>query len=72
MSTYPTNSRLLKHYLGNVKTKEVHDLRNETPNCQIDEIIKAGHAVGFMPDTHDEAKRCGYDNGHYCIGGSKR
>ena len=49
---------------------EVHDLDNETPQCQIDEIIQAGHAVPF--DSLEAAHAAGYDNGHYCLGGSTR
>ena len=62
-------------YVGNTNTKEVHDLDNEDtkPNgCQIDEIIRAGHVKIFFPDKLEQAKKEGYDNGHYCIGGSKR
>ena len=57
-------------YCGNSSEKEVHDLDNETTQCQIDEIIRAGHAVPFesLKSAHD----AGYDNGHYCIGGSTR
>ena len=66
--TRPSHAR----YLGNTNTKEVHDLRNEQTNCQIDEIIRAGHAVTFSPDSLDQAHREGYNNGHYCIGGSTR
>lgn len=54
---------------------EVHDLDNEdtSPNgCQIDEIIRAGHAVVFTPDRLERGHELGYDNGHYCIGGSRR
>jgi hypothetical protein len=51
---------------------EVHDLRNENTNCQIDEIIRNGHAVVFSPDTLQQARSEGYDNGHYCLGGSRR
>lgn len=72
MSTFKKWNRGTERYMGNTNTKEVHDLRNENANCQIDEILRAGHAVGFIPDTLDEAKRCGFDNGHYCIGGSRR
>lgn len=64
----PQNER----YLGNSNTTEVHDLKNEQTQCQIDEIIRAQHAVVFSPDTLDQAHRDGYDNGHYCIGGSTR
>ena len=67
-------SRENRHYLGNSSPSkmEVHDLQNETTQCQIDKIIAAGHAVGFMPDTLEQAHSEGYDNGAYCIGGSTR
>ena len=61
-----------KKYLGNNNKMEVHDLDNEKVNCQINEIIRAGHAVYFPTDTLEEAHKLGYDNCHYCIGGSKR
>jgi hypothetical protein len=49
---------------------EVHDLDNEKTLCQIDEIIRAGHAVPC--NSLDDAHRAGYDNCAYCIGGSTR
>lgn len=64
-----------KRYVGNTNKKEVHDSDNEktAPNeCQIDEIIKAGHARTFSPDTVEQAHREGYDNCKWCIGGSRR
>lgn len=66
----PTNKR----FLGNSAPEhmEVHELNNEKPQCQIDEIIEAGHAVVFDPDTLEQAHNEGYDNGEYCIGGSLR
>ncbi len=69
---FPITSRGNRRYLGNSNKKEVHDLRKETTNCQIDEILGAGHAVGFEPDTLDQAHAEGYDNGAYCLGGSTR
>lgn len=74
MPTIPTTTKYGKRYLGNSSPskKEVHDLQNEKPNCQIPEILRAGHAVAFVPDSLDEAHRCGYDNCAYCIGNSKR
>ena len=69
---YSTTTREGKRYLGNSNTMEVHDLQNEKSQCQIDEIIAAGHAVGFRPDTLTQAHNEGYDNGAYCIGGSRR
>ncbi len=59
-----------KKYLGNTNTKEVHDLDNEQTNCQISEIISANHDVYF--DTLSGAHQQGYDNGHWCLGNSKR
>ena len=59
-----------ERYCGNTNTKEVHDLDNENTNCQINEIINAGHDKPF--DTLNAAKAEGFDNGHYRIGGSTR
>lgn len=64
-----------KRFVGNKNKKEVHDLDNEKtgPNeCQIDEIIRAGNALTFAPDTLSEAHSQGYDNCAYCIGRSER
>lgn len=36
-----------EQFLGNTSKKEVHDLDRETVNCQIDEIIAAGHDTPF-------------------------
>jgi hypothetical protein len=66
----PTNG---KQYVGNKNKDEVHDLDNEktAPNqCQIDEIIAAGNAVTFNPDTLTQAHSQGYDNCAWCLGGS--
>jgi len=72
--TYPINGRSGHNYLGNSSPskREVHRLKDEKTNCQVDEILKAGHAVGFSPDTLDQAHSDGYDNCAYCIGGSTR
>ena len=59
-----------ERYLGNTNTMEVHDLDNEKTNCQIDEIIAAGHDKPFNSLT--AAHNAGYDNCAYCIGNSKR
>ena len=72
MATPVTAKPRAKRYLGNTNSKEVHDLKNETAQCQIGEIIAAGHAVVFQPDTWAQAKKEGYDRGHYCMGGSTR
>lgn len=61
-----------ERYLANTSPtkKEVHDLDNEKVECQIDEIIAAGHDKPY--DSQQEANADGYDNCHYCIGGSTR
>ena len=64
-----------RRFVGNTDKKEVHDLDNEKigkNQCQIDEIIAAGHARIFNPDTLEQAHTEGYDNGYHCIGRSKR
>jgi len=64
-----------KRYLGNTNEKEVHDLDDEDTSasgCQIDEIIRAGHAATFIPDTLMQAHNQGYDNCAKCLGGSRR
>jgi hypothetical protein len=64
-----------KQYVGNTDKKEVHDLDNEQTGkneCQINEIIEAGHAKTFSPDTLTQAHSEGYDNCAYCLGGSRR
>ena len=45
-------------FCGNSNKYEVHDLDNEDTRsnaCQIDEIIRAGHAITFYPDSLDQA-----------------
>ena len=63
-----------KKYLGNSDPvhMEIHNLSNEKPQCQIDEIISSGNAVIFNPDTLEQAHNEGYDNCAYCIGDSMR
>ncbi len=56
--------------IGNVNSKEVHDLDNEDVNengCQIDEIKDIAL---FVPDTLVQAKSEGYDSCDKCLEGS--
>ena len=59
----------ISQYCGNQNKKEVHDLDNEKTHCQIDKIIRSGHAVPFnsLQDAHNR----GFDNCAYCSGRSK-
>jgi hypothetical protein len=61
-----------QQYLANTSPskREVHDLDNEKTNCQIDEILRAGHDKPY--DSLSEAKRDGYDPCAYCLQGSTR
>jgi len=61
-----------ERYLANTSPskREVHDLDNEKTNCQIDAIISAGNDKPYT--SLDTARRDGYDNCAYCIGGSNR
>lgn len=59
-----------ERYCGNANKMEVHDLDNEKSNCQIDEIIRAGHDRPFT--SLSAAHAAGYDNGQWCLGGSRR
>jgi hypothetical protein len=61
-----------EQYLANSSPskREVHDLDQEKPNCQIDEIIRAGHDKPFT--SLSAARAAGYDNCAYCLGSSTR
>jgi len=62
-----------ERYLGNTNTMEVHDLDNEKTGkdeCQIDEIIAAGHDKPYQ--SLSDAHAAGHDNCAYCLGGSLR
>lgn len=61
-----------ERYLANSSPSkmEVHDLDNEKSQCQIDEIIRAGHDRPFT--TLTAAHNAGYDNCAWCLGNSTR
>lgn len=61
-----------ERYLANANPSkmEVHDLDNEKAQCQIDEIIRAGHDRPFT--TLQAAHAAGYDNCYWCLGNSQR
>ena len=65
---YRLYNRENKYLLGNEHTKEVHTIWNERQQCQITLILKDGYAVGFSPDTLDQAHSEGYGNCTKCLG----
>jgi hypothetical protein len=56
-------------FLGNTNSKEVHWIRSRNGNCQFCEI-KPGNRRFF--NTLNAAHNAGYDNCHWCLGGSTR
>ena len=52
-------------YLGNVRTRELHDLVNVTPYCQIEEIA-LDRRYPFR--RIEDAEALGYDFCFYCFG----
>lgn len=61
-----------ERYLANTSPtkKEIHDLDQEKTECQIDEIIKAGHDKPYTSQA--AANNAGYDNCAHCLGHSTR
>lgn len=63
------------NFLGNKRSKEVHDLNKTNQSsggCQINETIVAGNAALIYPDTLAQAKREGFDPCAKCLPGSTR
>jgi hypothetical protein len=54
-----------KRYLGNVHTRELHDLQRTTPRCQIDEISPDRR---YLFARIEDAQALGYDFCAYCFG----
>lgn len=54
-----------KRYLGNVNTRELHDLQKITPMCQIDEISVDRR---YFFSRIEDAQALGYDFCAYCFG----
>ena len=50
--------------------REVHDLDQETSQCQIDEIIRAAH--NKLYHTASQARADGFRNCAYCLGQTNR
>jgi len=57
----------MARFLGNTKSKEVHDTDNEQTNCQISEI-KSSKIFSSLK----AAKKAGYDPCAHCLSGSTR
>lgn len=67
---YRTFTRDGKRFIGNSKTKEVHDLTLEDGSpggCRIDDVLKAVAGAGFHPDSLIAAHREGYHDCEKCL-----
>jgi hypothetical protein len=60
--------RRSSRYLGNSATRELHDIKNEKPRCQID-AIRFDHCIAFS--SQKEAVAADYDFCAYCFGKDK-
>lgn len=64
-----TPTRSAQRFLGDSKTKIVHDLLNEQPECKALEIIAARRGERFVPDNLEFAlsDKVGYKACPYCL-----
>lgn len=62
-----TPTRSAQRYLGDAKTKTVHDLLRERPECGALEIIAAGNGERFIPDKLEMALYIGYRPCPHCL-----
>jgi hypothetical protein len=65
---YAISSRPRRRYVGDASKTETHDLKNESLACRVDEVIAAGHAVAFYPDSRIQAESEGYESCARCLG----
>jgi hypothetical protein len=54
-----------QQFMGNTRSKEVHDLDQEQPACQIDKILNAGHETPFLMLSTADGQ--GYHNCGHCM-----
>ncbi|HEY8449561.1 MAG TPA: hypothetical protein VIL95_03695 [Bacillota bacterium] len=62
-----TPTRSAQRYLGDAKTKVVHDLLNEQPECEALKIISARQGERFVPDKLEFALSIGYKACPHCL-----
>ena len=55
-------------FVGNISSKEFHDLTNEKRVCRIDEIIESGNAVSFKWDSRVQALSEDFVICYHCLG----
>ena len=57
-------------YVGNKRSRIVHDLDAATDDCRIDELMTSEQFAAFGPDTLAEARNRGYRPHPVCTGQS--
>jgi hypothetical protein len=65
---FPVAHKRGRLHLGNSRTAQVHLVIRARARCRVDEVIAADEAVGFYPDSLDQALSEGYDICAYCTG----
>jgi len=57
-----------ERFIGDTATMTVHDTwHEECEGCLVDELVDSGRAVGFSPDTLDEALLEDFEPCEYCF-----
>ena len=57
-------------YVGDKRTRLVHDLDAATADCAIDELMASEQFAAFGPDSIPEARNRGYKPHRPCTGGA--
>ena len=57
-------------YVGDKRTRVVHDLDSATDECRIDDLMASEEFAAFGPDTLSEARNRGYRPHRACTAGS--
>ena len=54
-------------YVGDKRTRRVHDTDRSTPACGLDDLVRAETYVCFGPDTLPEARNRSYRPCPHCV-----
>ena len=72
LSVYMSRPTRFEHnqYVGDKRTRLVHDLDASTDDCRIDDLLASEQYAAFGPDSLAEARNRGYQPHPACTGGS--
>lgn len=61
-------SRFEHHrWLGDKRVQRVHDLDNQQPGCDLDDLMASEQFAAFGPDSLPEARNRGYRPCRHCV-----